>query len=467
MTQSDGSHPTWQRARLIPVSGLKGAEDQERRATSALMAVLSAVDEFGQSFTKQFGAHKGEVETFIEVPFELSEGVTVIPDGLIRVTRGKRVWTALVEVKTGRNELNRDQIENYLEAARGQGFDCVITISNQIPRVPGEHPVTVNRAKLRKVSLHHISWSRVLTEAVMEKAHRGIADPDQAWILGELIRYLEHPNAGSLDFDDMGEHWVAVRDAAISGTLRVTDKKAPEIASRWEELVTFVALRLGRELGTDVQEVLSRRELAEPGLRISSVVKTMCTSGILDGRIRIPGAIGDIELQADLRAQRIITSVSFPAPSEGRPKTRVNWLMRQLKKSPSNVRVDCFGVRSKQSMSDLLEKVRMKPEVLLPVDGRDIGSFEVAISRPMGLKRSGSKKSFVSTIVETVDEFYADVVQHLAKWQAAAPKLTRSVPEELSSDRQEPQEVGEGEPQDQPQDLPAPIWPSAGTWKSE
>lgn len=461
MAKQEAKQPKWQRARLIPVSGVKGAEDQERRATSALMAVLSAVDEFGQSFTRQFGAHKGEVETFIEVPFELSEGNTVIPDGLIRVTRGKRVWTALVEVKTGRSELNRDQIENYLDVARMQGFDSLITISNQIPRIPGEHPVAVNRTKLRKVSLHHISWSRVLTEAVMEKSYRGIADPDQAWILGELIRYLEHPNAGSLDFEDMGEHWVAVRDAATSGTLRVTDKKATEIASRWEELVTFVALRLGRELGADVQEILTRKEFAEPALRINNVVKTMCSSGVMDGRIRIPGTIGDIEIKADLRAQRITTSLGFPAPSQGRPKTRVKWLLRQLKNSPGDLRIDCLGVRSKQSMSDLLETARAKPEVLFPVDGREVGSFEVAMSRPMGVKRSGAKNSFVSTIVGTVDEFYEAVVEHLTEWQAAAPKLTRTIAEDSPPGSTEPPKS-----EDNQQSTAVPVWPAAGTWES-
>ena len=34
----------------------------------------------------------------------------------------------------------------------------------------------------------------------MQKEDRGIADPDQAWIVGELIRYLEHPNSGALQF---------------------------------------------------------------------------------------------------------------------------------------------------------------------------------------------------------------------------------------------------------------------------
>ena len=73
-----------------------------------------------------------------------------------------------------------------------------------MPPVPGPHPTKVDKRKLRKVALHHLSWSHVLAEAVMQKEHRGVADPDQAWILGELIRYLEHPRSGALEFDDMG-----------------------------------------------------------------------------------------------------------------------------------------------------------------------------------------------------------------------------------------------------------------------
>ena len=37
------------------------------------------------------GAHAGDIETFIEVEFDL-DGKKVVPDGLIRVSRGSRVW---------------------------------------------------------------------------------------------------------------------------------------------------------------------------------------------------------------------------------------------------------------------------------------------------------------------------------------------------------------------------------------
>jgi len=47
---------TWQVARLIPTSGINGAEEQERRATSALLAVMSAVREFGRALTVPLGS---------------------------------------------------------------------------------------------------------------------------------------------------------------------------------------------------------------------------------------------------------------------------------------------------------------------------------------------------------------------------------------------------------------------------
>jgi hypothetical protein len=166
----------------------------------------------------------------------------VFPDGLIRVTRGSTTWTALVEVKTGTNELQTDQLENYLDVAREHGFDTVLTISNQIAPADGTHPTKVDGRKTKKVALKHLSWMNVLSEAVMQKEFRGVADPDQAWILGELIRYLEHNKSGALEFEDMGASWVTARDAVKDGTLRVSDRHLPEVAARFDALIQYCCL---------------------------------------------------------------------------------------------------------------------------------------------------------------------------------------------------------------------------------
>lgn len=257
---------------MIPTSGINGQEEAERRATSALLAVIGAVREFGVALLRPLGAPGGTVDTFIETQFKLGDR-TVIPDGLIRVTRGGKSWVALVEVKTGVASLTHEQVECYLDVARENGFDAVLTISNQIATRPGVHPVTVDGRKTRKVELAHLSWADVTT-AVQQRVQRGVADPDQAWILAELIRYLEHQKSGAFDFSDMGASWVEVREAVAAGMLRANDKGLPEVVARWNQFLRFIALRLGRELGTNVQVVQSRKAAAATATERSAKLVT-------------------------------------------------------------------------------------------------------------------------------------------------------------------------------------------------
>src|SRR6266542_6182507 len=91
----------WHPARLIPVAGIKGQEEQERRAVSALLAVMGAVPEFGHALLSPLGAPRGRVRPFAEVQLRDGDGKLSIPDGAIVVERGKKQWRALVEVKTG------------------------------------------------------------------------------------------------------------------------------------------------------------------------------------------------------------------------------------------------------------------------------------------------------------------------------------------------------------------------------
>lgn len=434
---------SWHEARLIPTSGINGAEEQERRATSALLAVLSAVKEFARAFVQPFGAPAGAMSCFIEVPFTVGEK-RVYPDGLIRVQRGSKSWTALVEVKTGANRLQTEQLENYLDVARDEGFDAVITISNEIPAIAGQHPTKVDKRKLRKVALHHVSWSQVLSEAVLQKEFRGVADPDQAWILGELIRYLEHQKSGALEFDDMGESWVAVRDAVAAGTLRPSDKGIAEVVARFDALLRFTSLQLGRQLGREVVPVLSRKEVAEPALRGQVLTDSLCRSGVLSGTIRIPDTAGLLVVTADLRASKVTCHVDIDAPREGRPATRVNWLARQLKNAPGAVRIEAFVNHARgASTAELLGTVRDNPMCLIADATRELRAFRVATSAGLGTKRGRGRGAFIDSVLVAVNSFYADVLEALRPWAAAPPKLRpahptppdidETVPAELSS----------------------------------
>lgn len=416
----------WEPARLIPVSGINGADEQERRGASALLAVLESVREFARAILGPLGAPAGRVQTFIEVPFDLADK-KVRPDGVIRVVYGKKTWTALVEVKTGRNDLQVAQLETYLDLARENGFELLLTVSNQICTTPGEHPTPVDKKKLRKVQLHHLSWSQIHTEAVIERVNRSVADPDQAWILSELIRYLEHPRSGAVDFDDMGPSWVAVRDGATNGTLRAGDKAAADVAGRYGQLVAFAGMRLSRRLGVEVRPALTRAELQDGARRIQEAAANLTQHGRLHGALRVPNAIAPIEIEVDLRAGRVVCGVVVHAPGQGKPVTRINWLTRQLSQAPDSLLVEAIPAFARNGPCHPLSEVRAKPQVLMEDPKKEIRTFVLRISAPAGTKRGQGRGSFVGSVLDTVDRFYTDVVQGLKAWTAPAPTVKPSL----------------------------------------
>ena len=78
-----GHQMDWQVAHLLPTAGIGGAKEQEQRATSALLAVMRAVPEFGKELVSELGLPRGRISTYTEVCFEDDSGSTVRPDGAI------------------------------------------------------------------------------------------------------------------------------------------------------------------------------------------------------------------------------------------------------------------------------------------------------------------------------------------------------------------------------------------------
>lgn len=416
----------WQPARLIPTSGIKGVDEQEKRATSALLAVMMAVPEFSRSLLRKLGAPGGTVSTYIEPQFQ-TDGVKVQPDGAVVVRRGGKSWCALVEVKTSTNELRREQIENYLDLARDHGFDAVVTISNQMLTATDTHPLSVDKRKIRSVNLHHWSWVEVLTEAVLQREHRGVADPDQAWILGELIAYLKHPQSGAMQFQDMGPHWVSVREAAREGALRPQDTGVGEVAIKWDQFIQYLCLHLAGDLGVEVTQVMSRQEAANPATRKNNLIQELVQAKSLTGQLRVKNALGPITLSAALSARVTTASVPIDAPGEGRPATRVTWLLRQLRDAPDTVRITASFAGVRETNSARLGDLRADPSILLLADkSRAPRAFTISLNKDMGTKRGGVSGSFIGEATDLLLSFYRSVVQPLKPWAAPTPKLPLS-----------------------------------------
>lgn len=436
---------TFQPARLIPITGIKGDQEQERRATSALLAVLSAVPEFARSFLKPLGAPSGRVSTFIEPEF-IVEDKKVRPDGLIVIERGGKSWSAAVEVKTAKNDLKPEQINTYLDVCRENAVDVLLTISNQVLTLSGVHPTQgIDGRKLRRVALHHFSWMKVLTEAQIQKEHRGVSDPDQAWILNELIRYLEAPSSGALEFADMGDSWVSVRQSVNNGTLSATDKGALAVVERYESLLRYASFKLASRLGVEVAPMSGKLAKTDPKRHTQEAVSRLVKDHALVGAITVKDTIAPLNIKVDLRASQILCSVAVDAPREGRPLTRVNWLLRQLKNAPDGVRVETWVKRSQQPAAAwLLGEVREQPEKLIPTDGKDISSFTVTLIGKMGTARGDGNNSFVVSFMATIDSAYQQLLQELQAWTPRAPKMPVSEPTEVKvSDVEESQSMNQ------------------------
>ena len=414
---------TWQRARLFSTVGIS-AKEQEPRATSALLAALPAVPSFGKALLKSLGTPAGAITTYTEIRLQDAEGLTHVPDGAVVVEKGATRWSALVEVKTARNELITDQVARYLDLARRHGFDALFTVSNQIVADPTELPYRLNGQRIGKLTVRHLSWWQVLTEAIVQQRFRGVDDPDQAWILDELIRYLTDERSGASGFLGMGEGWVKVRDSARNGTLRSADPEACDVAARWEQLLEYLCLNLSQELGVVVRAQHPRAK--KPAERLTEGARSFAEAGTLCGTFRVPGAVGPIDLSADLKAKQLTTAVSLPAPADGkRPLTRINWLLRQLVDAPDDLRVDVHFAKRREGSSALLRDCREDPSLLLlPADPKcQPRSFALALPRVIRAKAGSGDGSFVAEVRSQALDFYRDIVQDLKPPPPSTPKL--------------------------------------------
>lgn len=425
----------WQRARLIPVSGIGSEQEAETRATSAMLAVVEAVRDLSTAMFSPLGASKAqraEVRCYTEVPFKLGTGKNASrPDGLVQVSYGKSTWTALVEVKTGTATLDADQINGYWDIAREQNFDAVVTISNEIAPSKDTHPTEGLKVRTNsKVKVHHYSWTALLSMCEVIKEHHGVDDPDQAWILGELIRYLRHPNSGATAFDDMGPEWVAVRDAARDHALRRNDPAARDIAQRWDQLLRFAALRLEADIGQPVTQQLPAAQREVPK-RAQYLVDRLTSDGVLDGVLRIPNTVGDLELSVDLRARRITAAVSVTAPDDRGGRARCTWLASQLDSDVDRrLVVEAFAKNARSATTATLEQVRDDKDCLLGDDKKDPVRFRLSLTREMGVARKTGRaaQGFIDSVLALITDFYGTVIQDLTAWSPKAPKISRPTP---------------------------------------
>ncbi|GAV42311.1 TerD family protein [Streptomyces acidiscabies] len=411
--KSLAENESWRQSRLFPASALKSDHDRETRATSVLLSVMAQVPEFGRRLTAAFGAPAGRMETFTEV--SLPHGDTPKrPDGVIRVERAGKLWTALVETKTNGNALKSEQVQAYMDIAARRGYEAVITLSNDValegsPLVD----VKVDGRRKHKVGLWHLSWAEVAYQAQMLIRHEGVNDKAHAWLLLELLHYLRHENSGCHGFQNMGAAWVPVRNGIDDETLCAGDPRALDVVESWERLVRQLCLSLGGELGQKVLPVQRAKRGADPKERRSRLADQLCVDGRLLAELRIEGAPGILAVGADLRTARLRTSIDIPAPDQGYPLTWAKRLIRHLSEAPADLHVETL-VEDGTGPRGTLERLRPEPADLLPKNpDTRITGFRLSLLKSMGSSRGNAESGFIRSVDDAVNRFHTGVVVHL------------------------------------------------------
>lgn len=416
-----------ERARLFPVLA---DTSKEGRTLSIFLACLQNVNELGRGLLSGLGVRIGvrsRIETFTEVVLQKSNGKDAFrPDGLIVVTNGSNRWTALVEAKVGASDLSTEQVEAYLELAKLNGVDALITLSNQFAPLPSHHPVNVGAVARRRAALFHWSWMYVLTQSTLLLSNEDVADRDQRVILQEMTRFLLHPSAGVKGFDQMPAAWSdLVGHVQAGGAISAGSSDAKEVVGAWHQEVSDLCLTLSRQLGTDVDIRIPRAHLTDPSQRQKADLAKLAGEARLHATLIVPAAAAPIEVCADLEKRSVMFSMWLRAPDDRKgTKARVTWLLRQIPAvDVDRIYVRMFWPGRTAYTQRSLKALRENPD-LAGADraGQAVLSFEVMLVKDLGAK-FGQRKTFIGELESAAPEFYEKVGENLKAWQARAPKL--------------------------------------------
>lgn len=416
-----------QPARLIPsISDTK----KEERVTSVLLAAFRVVPAFALEVLQDAGAPSGKsarVECFTEVVFEKTNGKLLRPDGLITIKSGSKRWTALIESKVGSADLQSEQVEDYLDLAKAHGVNALITISNQFVPKPSFHPVSVSKIKTRNVDLFHFSWISLVSKAILIEANKGVTDPEQVFILSELVRYLQHDASGVSAFSQMGSGWKKVCSDIHKGIeIRQGSENVEDAVSSWQQLLRFLSLDMSQKISMPVSLVLNRKRSQDAEQNLKADVKQLSEPPhCLNADFRVPNAASDITLTADFSRRTLNISMVLDAPNDvSRATASINWLTRQLKSLedyPVTIKADWPG-RTPTTAAALVA-VLDNPKILIPEKNSSLPKkLEVVCVEDLGVRFQGAK-TFVQDTTEALPAFYSKVGQSLKAWVPKPPKI--------------------------------------------
>ncbi len=425
-------------ARLFPILP---ESKREEKATSMLLSVFTMVPDFASAVLEEVGAPIGKrakISCFTEVSFK---GIkpSSRPDGLIVVESTRGTWAALVESKIGPSEVTEEQLADYIEVAKAQGFDAVITISNQFAGDPSHHPLSLSKTKRKGIGLFHFSWLSITSKALLLIDSKSVTDAEQSFVMRELVRYMQSSKTGMSHALSMGKDWKWLCNEVHQG--HPTPKSSSALSGAvadWFQLLRFLSIKLSLAVGEPCSAHLHKKHLSDSGARMQAAICGFTQTQSFSGEIKIPNAASRLTIATSLVRKTIDLSVRVDAPKDVKQqRAAINFVLSQLKGCAADdiiVVVNWPGRTppTKLSLQKALDederKALLLPELkCLPVSVDLVRVIDVGA-------RIKTPKYLPETAEVEMKRFYEEIVQRLQKWVPKAPKV-KKVPTEESAKR--------------------------------
>jgi hypothetical protein len=429
-----------QPARLFPDFAMTS---REKRITSILLALLPQIPELAKTVFASIGVRIGvrsRIETWTEVVFKSDADSACRPDGFVCVTNGSTIWTALIEAKIGRASLEADQVQRYIDLAKSNKIDAVITISNEFVTRANHSPVDIPKGKRRNIELFHWSWTWIATECEILQSQTAVTDREQVFLLREFHHFLNSEGTGVERFNQMGPLWKDLVTACVQQhSLKWNAPEVEDGVSAWLMEERDLQLQLSRLVGEPVQTVVERRFRDDAAGRLRLTSDRLVSEKCLATSYRVPNAAGDLEIVANLAHRTLCASVKIRAPQDKvKTGSRLKWLLRMLKDDDDRLHVRAHWPGKAAPTVKPLKELRDAPE-LTQADNPALAphTFEVLMIGADS-KRFQGRKTFVEELETLVPTFYSIVVQHLREWTPPPPKPR------LHEAHDEPEAEGQG-----------------------
>jgi len=411
-------------ARLIPIAS---STHKERFAASVFLATLSIVAPYCREVLATLGKRVGKrsnIQSFTEVVFKRAPGkASIRPDGLLILDTSRTQWKALIEAKIGTAKIDQGQVQQYIKLAQENNIDAVITISNELTSIPEQTPYLLETRGNSKVAVYHWSWMRLITVATLLIGSNETIDPEQHYILKEMLRYFTHDNIGVRGVHRMNADWKPLMTKIhAGGQIKKNDEKVVSTICCWHQEVQDICLLLSRKLKVPVGLSLKRHHREDQSARIADDASHLAEMKRLTAVFEIPDVSGPIEVVAHSLRRNILCRMQITAPRHlKRYASRLNWLLRQLPENiESSTSLKIFWEGGGETFATIANLKENSDIAEIGRPGAVPKSFEIATVTDLASKFFGPS-SFVDGLEAAVPQFYDDIARHKPAWQPTPP----------------------------------------------